>query len=249
MKNLLHFAKLGVVGGICLNAVSMAETQPPEALVERLASESYPDRVEAETELQQWAREGGEAAWPWLLDQSGGASCPEVQERALAVLKDSVLEVLSDKRPGFVGITMAPTEIELEDGAGFGVQIREVSPDSPAKKAGLLAQDVVTELNGEGWDGLDAADSFAGRVGKMTPGTKVTLGLLRAGKPLEVELTLGARPWSAGEYGEQRRMFMQRGGGLMFIPTDEDAARDKAFKEWLDARAGEAAENVEPASE
>ncbi|MBK1828556.1 PDZ domain-containing protein [Haloferula rosea] len=249
MKSIARLV-LGVfVGGIGLAGPVLGQVEPPVELVAGLSAESYPERVAAENALRQWAMEQGEAAWPWLLARSKGDPSPEVQERSLSVLKASVLRSLSDQRPGFVGITMAPTDVELGDEEGFGIQIRMVSPDSPAEKAGLLPQDVVTELNGEGWDGLDAADSFAARVGKMAPGTRITLGILRAGEKQEVELELGARPWSAGEYGEQRRMFMQRGGGLMFVPNDEETARDKAFQEWLDARDLEAADAVESAAD
>lgn len=236
MKTLHVLVKVGIAGVLLHGGFACADPVPPDPLVEGLSAETYPERVSAETELRKWAQKHGNSAWTWLLEQSNHGECPEVQERALAVLKESVLGDLSQKRPGFVGITMAPAEVELEEGDGFGVQIRMVSPDSPAEKAGLLPQDVVTELNGKGWDGLDTADSFAARVGKMTPGTKVTLGVLRGGEKLKVEVTLGARPWSAGEYGDQQRLFMQRGGGLMFMPTDEKTAREEAFQKWLEAR-------------
>lgn len=249
MKRIARLVLGVIVGGVSLAGPALGQAKPPAELVDRLTAESYPERVAAENALRQWAMEQGEAAWPWLLGRSKGDSSPEVQERSLSVLKASVLRSLSNQRPGFVGITMAPTEVELGDEEGFGVQIRMVSPDSPAEKAGLLPQDVVTELNGEGWDGLDAADSFAARVGKMAPGTRITLGILRAGEKKEVELELGARPWSAGEYGEQRRMFMQQGGGLRFVPTNEETAREKAFQEWLDARDLEATDSEESVSD
>jgi membrane-associated protease RseP (regulator of RpoE activity) len=168
----------------------------------------------------------------------------------LLVLKQSVLAELSEKRPGFVGITMVPSELELE-GGGFGVQIRMVSPDSPAQTAGLRPNDVVTELDGIGWDGLDAADSFAARVGNMSPGTRVTLGVLRNGESLDVEVILGARPWAAGDYGDQRRFFMQQGGllqqggGLVFPPANEEAAREEAFQKWLESKDAESIPSVD----
>ena len=218
-----------------------ANPEPAGELIERLKAEDYPDRVAAEEKLGQWALEHGKEAWPWLKEKAEGDLSPEVQERALTVLKASVLDELSQKRPGFVGITMAATKLELDEG-GYGVQISMVSPNSPAQKAGLQPNDVIFELNGEGWDGVDAADSFAGRVGKMVPGTKVKLGLLRGGERMDVELRLAARPWSAGEYGDQRRLLLQRGnflgprGGFVMPEQDEEKARDAAFQKWMDAQ-------------
>jgi hypothetical protein len=209
-----------------------AESLPPAGLVERLSSEKYPDRVAAEKELAEWAAQEGKGSWEWLLERSKEDGCPEIQDRALSVLKTRVLEDLSKKRPGFVGITMAPTELELEDG-GYGVQIRMISPDSAAEKAGLLPNDIVTDLDGKGWDGIDAADSFAVRVGEMGPGTKVTLGVLRGKEKLKVDVVLGARPWSAGEYGEQKTLFMRQGafirpnGALNYFPESEEKAREE----------------------
>lgn len=240
----------GLILGLLFQQPSLAGPVPSEDLLARLASESYPERVAAETELREWATGAGESSWDWLLERANGNGCPEVQARAMTVLKDSVLGQLSQKRPGFVGITMAPAELELE-GGGFGVQVRMVSPDSPAQKAGLQPNDVVTKLDGEGWDGLDAADSFAARVGKKVPGTKVTLSLLRNDELLDVDVVLGARPWSAGDYGEQRRLFMQqggfmqRGGGFVFPPAGEKEARDQAFEEWLEERETNARTKVE----
>lgn len=216
-----------------------ASPEPSLDLIERLKAEDYPDRVAAQVELETWALDHGEEAWPWLQKKAGGDTSPEIQERALAVLKASVLDELSRKRPGFVGITMAPTQLEL-DGGAYGVQIRMVSPDSPAEKAGLQPNDVVVELDGEGWNGEDAVDSFAGRVGKMAPGTKVKLGVIRGGERIAVELRLAARPWSAGEYGDQKRLLLQRGnflgprGGFVLPEQDEERARDNAFQKWME---------------
>lgn len=239
---------LGLMG--CFIEVGIAEVNPPEELVERLSSENYPDRVAAQKALEQWAIEQGAKAWPWLKKRSNGDDSPEVQERSLEVLKSSVLEELSQKRPGFVGITMAPTELEL-DGGGYGVQIRMVSPGSPAEKAGLQPNDIVVELDGKGWDGIDAAESFAERVGGMSPGTKVTLGILRGDESKDVELELAARPWSAGDYGEQRRLFLrqgnflQGGGGFVLPPQDEQQAREEAFQKWMEDQAPDTPEAPE----
>jgi len=62
-----------------------------------------------------------------------------------------------------------------------------VMPNSSAAKAGIKAGDVITTINGK------AISSFAAlraEVGSMPVGSKITLGLLRDGKPVSVNLEL-----------------------------------------------------------
>lgn len=68
-----------------------------------------------------------------------------------------------------------------------GAFVSQVMPNSSAAKAGIKAGDVITSLNGK------AISSFAAlraQVGTMPVGSKISLGLLRDGKPVTVELEL-----------------------------------------------------------
>ena len=69
-----------------------------------------------------------------------------------------------------------------------GAIVAQVSPDSPASKGGLKQGDVVTELNGE-----KVANSSALQVAisQMSPGNAVNLGVIREGKPMTLDLTVG----------------------------------------------------------
>jgi serine protease Do len=71
---------------------------------------------------------------------------------------------------------------------GKGVAIAEVTGSSPAAKAGLQPGDVVTALDGQPVDDLQA---FRGRVAAMTPGTVAKLSIFREGKTNDVAVTLG----------------------------------------------------------
>ena len=70
-----------------------------------------------------------------------------------------------------------------------GVMITVVQPDSGADRAGLKPMDVITEFNGEKVN--DALD-LPSRVAPLPPGTKVTLTVIRDGKPRKVDVTLTA---------------------------------------------------------
>ena len=68
-----------------------------------------------------------------------------------------------------------------------GAFVSQVMPNSSAAKAGIKAGDVITSLNGK------AISSFAAlraQVGTMPVGSKISLGLLRDGKPVTVDLEL-----------------------------------------------------------
>ncbi|EIC86661.1 Do family serine endopeptidase [Serratia sp. M24T3] len=72
-----------------------------------------------------------------------------------------------------------------------GAFVNEVLPDSGAAKAGIKSGDVVVTLDGQ------ALSSFAelrAKVGSLGPGAVVKLGVLRDGKAMDVNVTLGASP-------------------------------------------------------
>lgn len=68
-----------------------------------------------------------------------------------------------------------------------GAFVSEVLPNSGSAKAGIKSGDVITSLNGKP---LNSFAELRSRIATTEPGSKVKLGLLRDGKPLEVEVTL-----------------------------------------------------------
>jgi serine protease Do len=83
-----------------------------------------------------------------------------------------------------------------------GVLVNQVEPGTPADKGGLKQGDVIRTLNGQNVDG---ADRFRALVAGMSPGSEVTLGILRDGKPETLKITLGEQPASmAGPGGAEK---------------------------------------------
>ena len=68
-----------------------------------------------------------------------------------------------------------------------GAFVSQVMPNSSAAKAGIKAGDVITSLNGKP---ISSFAALRAEVGSMPIGRKVTLGLLRDGKPVNVSLEL-----------------------------------------------------------
>ena len=93
---------------------------------------------------------------------------------------------------GYLGISMNDV---MPDNAHFfslkeasGAIVADVTPGSPASRAGLQQGDVITGLNG-----AKIVDSSAlqVQVSEMSPGTSITLDVMRNGSPSTVHLTVG----------------------------------------------------------
>ena len=69
-----------------------------------------------------------------------------------------------------------------------GAIVTQVTPDSPASKAGLKNGDVINELNGQ-----KVTDSSALQieVGQEQPGQSIRLGVLRNGQPMTLNVQVG----------------------------------------------------------
>ncbi|MFG6653489.1 serine endoprotease DegP [Scandinavium sp. M-37] len=68
-----------------------------------------------------------------------------------------------------------------------GAFVSQVLPNSSAAKAGIKAGDVITSLNGKP---ISSFSALRAQVGTMPVGSKIQLGLVRDGKPVNVTLEL-----------------------------------------------------------
>lgn len=91
-----------------------------------------------------------------------------------------------------------------------GVEIEEVTPDSPAAKAGLKSGDIVTEYDGER---VRSARQFTRLVQETPDGRSVKMGVLRNGQRQTVEATPEAREfsWSMNADGDRILREAERG--------------------------------------
>jgi len=93
---------------------------------------------------------------------------------------------------GYLGISM--NDVTPENASFFnlpdatGAIISQVTPDSPAGNAGLKSGDVLRNINGKS---ILNGSALQVTVSQISPGTNITLGILRDGKPDTIHLKVG----------------------------------------------------------
>jgi serine protease DegQ len=98
---------------------------------------------------------------------------------------------------GYIGVTPADIsargreKFKLADSVTSGCLLLTVQAGSPADNAGLLAGDVVQAINGAT---ITDSAGLLNAVANLAPKTTVAVQVLRAGKPLTVNITIAKRP-------------------------------------------------------
>ncbi|MDZ4805105.1 MAG: DegQ family serine endoprotease [Candidatus Eisenbacteria bacterium] len=102
---------------------------------------------------------------------------------------------------GWIGVNIANVDEKIARGLGLpkdatGVVVSGVTEGSPADRAGIRSNDVITKLDGHPVD--DIAD-LRNRVATTKPGTSVELSLLRDRSTLDVSVKLDELPSNLAE--------------------------------------------------
>ncbi len=148
---------------------------------------------------------------------------------------------------GYLGISMNnvtpdnATFFNLPDATGAIVS--QVTPDSPASRAGLKSGDVLRELNGKK---IESSSALQVAVSEMAPGNTISLGILRDGKPETLKATVGEFHKEAEEAANGASGDHQHGKlGLAVANLTPDLRQQFNIPTQLK---GAAIENVRPAS-
>jgi serine protease Do len=120
---------------------------------------------------------------------------------AFAIPADTVKSVVTQLKDhgsvtrGWIGVQIQPVTQDIADSLGLkkaqGALVAEPQDNSPAKKAGIEAGDVITAVNGE--EVKDARD-LAKKIGALQPKATIKLSVLHKGSEKTVSLTLGEMP-------------------------------------------------------
>src|ERR1700722_6981617 len=112
---------------------------------------------------------------------------------------------------GYLGVYIENVTPDLAKQFGLsqigGVLIGDVTPDTPASRAGLKRGDVVLKLNG---DAVESREQLSLHVSQMAPNSIAKLQIWRDGKTQDVNVTLGELP----EKAENAEPGQNSGGAL-----------------------------------
>ena len=96
---------------------------------------------------------------------------------------------------GWLGVQIQPVTSDVADALGLkqaaGALVTEPQSGSPAAKAGVKAGDVIVSIDG---GTIKDSRELAQKVGTMSPGSSVKLGLIRDGSQQTVNVTLAQMP-------------------------------------------------------
>src|SRR5439155_21391442 len=132
---------------------------------------------------------------------------------------------------GYIGASVQTLTPELAEamklkGEATGALVGEVTPKSPAEKAGIKTGDVITSVNGKK---IDDARQLRLMIGSMVPGTRVKIEVNREGqkKTFDVDLAelpagaAGPVPEACPEQGAEPEKSTVFGGSVVADVTDD----------------------------
>ena len=132
---------------------------------------------------------------------------------------------------GQLGVIVGPIDAETARGFNLpdtrGALVSDLADDSPAARAGVQRGDVIRSINGTP---INQSSELPPIIGAMTPGTRVTLGILRDGREREITVTLSQLDEAAasgtpsfGEEPERDRAAPASSNPLGIVGQDLDA--------------------------
>jgi serine protease Do len=139
----------------------------------------------------------------------------------------TVISQLKDKGAvtrGWLGVQIQPVTGDIAESLGMkesgGALVSEPQPESPAAKAGIIAGDVITAVNGKP---IKDAHELAKQIGAMSPGATVNLTLWRKGEEKTMSIALGELPSERAARTASPEMTTSDAPklGLMLAPASE----------------------------
>jgi len=153
----------------------------------------------------------------------------EQQEVTPLIQKDDVTIFVDGDGSGWLGVetheVTADKAKELKLPAERGVVLGKIVPDSPAAKAGLKENDVVTEINGQRVEG---AAQFRRMVHEIPAGRSIQLTVWRDGHSQTLSATLG----KSEERRQSLKMIAPSTGAFAFRMPDMPEIPDIPSMEW-----------------
>ncbi len=131
---------------------------------------------------------------------------------------------------GYIGLTVQPLTRELAEalslGDNGGVLVNRVNPGSPAETSGIRPGDVLLSMNGTA---LADGGQYRNRAAQALPGSRISIGVMRAGRRMELSVLVGQLDEEAAQMAEAARAV----GLTVRSLTPTEAARMKSIRAVL----------------
>jgi len=128
---------------------------------------------------------------------------------------------------GYLGVEIQPVTKDIADAIGLdktqGALINSVKSDTPASKGGLKSGDIVTKV---GASDVKTPKDLSRLVADLEPGTKEGLTVLRDGKTVDVDVTIGGNDHGSkkvADAGQEQPKGPSIGVGLTDLTSEERA--------------------------
>jgi len=149
---------------------------------------------------------------------------------------------------GYLGVSLQEVGGDSAHALGLprvgGALVAQVNKATPAAKAGLKEQDVITSFNGQP---IERSGDLPPMVGATVPGTRVQLGVFRNGKQIEVPLIVGELPGTLGGGSAATPSGPAQSGDALGIAVSE-LSNEQREQAGLDPNTGVLIEQVTGAS-
>ena len=135
-------------------------------------------------------------------------------------LTEQILDFGEVKR-GMLGVQGGEVTSELAEALGYesskGAFVSQIVPDSAADKAGLKAGDVIVSINGKR---IDTFSELRAKVATLGAGKQIELGVVRNGKNMTFDVTLGE---STNSKTQAEKLHEGLAGAELTNTTDSDS--------------------------
>lgn len=132
---------------------------------------------------------------------------------------------------GWLGVVIGDVSHDLAISFGLdkpiGALVSDVEPGSPADEGGLKPSDIVIEFNG---DEVTDSGTLPQLVGRVAPGSKVRLVVMREGKKKRIRVTLGERELDENGMPVPSRKLGAYGLDRLGLKVEPSRARGKQYR-------------------
>jgi serine protease Do len=115
-------------------------------------------------------------------------------------------EIKAKEKIAFLGVVSGEVPAVLVDQLnlknGEGVLIRALAPDSPAARAGITTNDVITKISGQP---VGSPKEISAQISTHQPDESIKIELIHKGQPTTLDITLGNKPAELANAEQEER--------------------------------------------